>query len=305
MKQAPAMASPTQPARANPSAIATWVELGPGRRLHAPTRSRKCSRLIQARCSTASRSIRAMCAAGPPNAVSPRRMKKRNNSPSLPAGVACILVLSRSGLAASTHAGINGDGQQAEQHGKVGARFVQKTQHTGVAYVLRHGERSQRPSEQDGDLGGDDSGEDDRKQAKGSLARVEIRKHGGPSSNFNRANQRSEYLRSHEADMGEAACSQLSWPDELEDPFADKDHCNDDADQDYGKASAHIASVPPVRTRNPHRGFQLFKRVSIRAARSPGLVAGAKRPTTLPLLSTRNFVKFHLIRCVPSRPRLL
>ena len=239
------MASPIQPARANPSAIATWVELGPGRRLQAPTRSRKCSRLIQARCSTASRSISAICAAGPPNAVSPRRIKKRNNSASLPA---VVLVHTRpiavpAGLAASAHAGINGDGNQAEQHGQVGARFVQKTEHAGVAHVLRHGERSQRPPEQDGDLCGDDRGDDDRKQAERSLARVEVRQYGGPSSNFNCANQRAEYLRSDEADMGESPRSQFCGPDKLEDPFADKHHGNDDADQNHGKASAHIASV--------------------------------------------------------------
>src|ERR1700722_20086977 len=82
MKHAPAAISPSHPARLYPSAMATCVELGPGSRLHAPIRSRNCSRLIHARRSTASRSIRPMCAAGPPNAVSPRRRKKRTTSPS-------------------------------------------------------------------------------------------------------------------------------------------------------------------------------------------------------------------------------
>jgi hypothetical protein len=60
--------------------IVISVEFGPGIRLVAPTKSKKCWRLSQPRRVTTSSSIMPMCAAGPPNAVSPSRKNKTANS---------------------------------------------------------------------------------------------------------------------------------------------------------------------------------------------------------------------------------
>src|ERR1700687_4928520 len=56
------------------------VELGPGMRFAAPSRSRNLSRVSQPRRRTTSSSIIAMCAAGPPKAVVPRRKYSRASS---------------------------------------------------------------------------------------------------------------------------------------------------------------------------------------------------------------------------------
>ncbi len=45
-----------------------------------------------------------------------------------------------------------------------------------------------------------------------------------------------------------------------------------------------------------------YRNFRIGASSSSGLVCGAQRPTTSPLRSTRNLVKFHLIASVPSSP---
>src|SRR5438128_12565482 len=63
--------------------MASSVELGPGMRLMMLSRSRKRSSLTHLRRSTTSWRIMAMCAAGPPKAVKPRRRKKRVTSVSL------------------------------------------------------------------------------------------------------------------------------------------------------------------------------------------------------------------------------
>jgi hypothetical protein len=46
----------------------------------------------------------------------------------------------------------------------------------------------------------------------------------------------------------------------------------------------------------------LYRIFSISGLMRAGVAAGAKRATTLPVRSTRNLVKFHLIFLVPSRP---
>ena len=71
MKQTPATTNPNGPARRYPRLIANCVEFGPGIRLIADNKSRKCRRSSQRRFSTNCRSISATCAAGPPNAVNP------------------------------------------------------------------------------------------------------------------------------------------------------------------------------------------------------------------------------------------
>src|SRR5450755_3662223 len=60
--------------------MTTSVEVGPGIRLAAPSRSMKSSRPIQRRRLTTSSSIMAMCAAGPPNAMRLRRVNTRATS---------------------------------------------------------------------------------------------------------------------------------------------------------------------------------------------------------------------------------
>src|SRR6266498_1011041 len=60
--------------------MATSVEFGPGMRFVAPRRSRNCSRESHRRRCTTSSSMTAMCAAGPPKAVAPRRKNKSPNS---------------------------------------------------------------------------------------------------------------------------------------------------------------------------------------------------------------------------------
>jgi len=56
---------------------ATSVDEGPGSRLESPNRSTKRWRVSQPRRSTNSRCMMAICAAGPPKAVSPRRVNSR------------------------------------------------------------------------------------------------------------------------------------------------------------------------------------------------------------------------------------
>ncbi len=75
MKQTPASTSPPAPARRRPRWIASSVELGPGIMFDAATRSRNSCWLTQPRRVTTSSCIIAMCAAGPPNAVNPSRVK--------------------------------------------------------------------------------------------------------------------------------------------------------------------------------------------------------------------------------------
>src|ERR1700687_170379 len=60
--------------------MANSLELGPGMRLLAPSRSRNLSRESHCRRRTSSSSIMAMCAAGPPKAVGPSRRKNRARS---------------------------------------------------------------------------------------------------------------------------------------------------------------------------------------------------------------------------------
>src|SRR5665647_1980341 len=81
MKHVPATIRPSQPARRNPRWIASSVELGPGIRFVAPTRSRNSERDTQPRRVTTSSSIIAIWAAGPPKAVVPRRRNTRATSP--------------------------------------------------------------------------------------------------------------------------------------------------------------------------------------------------------------------------------
>ena len=80
MKQIPATSKPGQPARTRPMWIAISVEFGPGMRLVAPRKSRNCSRVSQPRRATASSSIIAMCAGGPPKAIVPSFRKSRVSS---------------------------------------------------------------------------------------------------------------------------------------------------------------------------------------------------------------------------------
>ena len=61
--------------------IASSVEFGPGIRLVALTRSRNAASVSQPRRRTTCSRIIAMCAAGPPNDVAPRRKNKRASSP--------------------------------------------------------------------------------------------------------------------------------------------------------------------------------------------------------------------------------
>ena len=52
-----------------------------------------------------------------------------------------------------------------------------------------------------------------------------------------------------------------------------------------------------------YAGFAgVVSRALIAGSRSEGLVVGANRSLTAPVLSTRNFVKFHLIASDPSTP---
>src|SRR5579863_9826819 len=61
--------------------IANSLELGPGIRLLAPSKSKNDSQESHRRLRTSSSSIIAMCAAGPPNAVVPSRRKNSASSP--------------------------------------------------------------------------------------------------------------------------------------------------------------------------------------------------------------------------------
>src|SRR5712691_7522583 len=117
--------------------MANSLELGPGIKLLAPSKSRNFSRESHFLRRTSSSSMMAMCAAGPPNAVVPSR---RKNSASSLSGVAPEVSLSaKAGCAGSSirrrflpeksrveRAGARASQQQEDQshqHGKIGARF--------------------------------------------------------------------------------------------------------------------------------------------------------------------------------------
>ena len=80
MKAAPPNHNPHIPARRYPRCIAISVEFGPGIKWVAPSRSRNSSEVTHPRFRTVSDSINAMCAAGPPKAVAPKRRKRRTTS---------------------------------------------------------------------------------------------------------------------------------------------------------------------------------------------------------------------------------
>src|SRR5687768_9189784 len=68
----------------NPKWMASSVEFGPGMKLSAETRSRKCCRSSQLRRRTTSSSISATWAAGPPKAVNPSRVNSKATSRNRP-----------------------------------------------------------------------------------------------------------------------------------------------------------------------------------------------------------------------------
>src|SRR5215831_15711937 len=80
MKQPPATTRPAPPARRRPTWMVSSVDVGPGIRLAAPSRSRNSSCVSHPRRPTISRSIMAMCPAGPPNAVAPSRRNSAASS---------------------------------------------------------------------------------------------------------------------------------------------------------------------------------------------------------------------------------
>src|SRR5471030_216802 len=94
MKQQPATIRPRHPRLRKPMWMAISVELGPGIKLAAASRSRNSSRVSHALRATNSCSIIAMCAAGPPNAIVPsfRKTSASSTNPTFgvsAAGVAC------------------------------------------------------------------------------------------------------------------------------------------------------------------------------------------------------------------------
>src|SRR5215472_11262918 len=117
--------------------IASSVELGPGIRLDAPSRSRNLSDDSQRRRRTTSFSMMAMWAAGPPNAVNPRRRKRSASSERVAAGLSTggsLPVLPSAPIAPlgprkpcvdRQRSGPDKDEkQQAEKHRVVGVRLV-------------------------------------------------------------------------------------------------------------------------------------------------------------------------------------
>ena len=59
--------------------MASWVDEGPGSRLHVATASSKWAASIQPRCSTHNRRSSLMCVGGPPKPMQPMRPHSRNN----------------------------------------------------------------------------------------------------------------------------------------------------------------------------------------------------------------------------------
>ena len=100
MNEIPATRRPAPPARSKPMYNAISVELGPGRRLTAPSKSRNFSRESHPRRRTSSSSIKAMWPAGPPKEITPRRRNTAVSSPSRcpPRCVASSSIWVRSGI---------------------------------------------------------------------------------------------------------------------------------------------------------------------------------------------------------------
>ena len=73
MKQAPPSSAPGAPRSRQAQKIASWVEAGPGSRLHAAIASSNSSSVIQRSRSTHSWRSSAMCVGGPPKPMIPMR----------------------------------------------------------------------------------------------------------------------------------------------------------------------------------------------------------------------------------------
>src|SRR6202020_3142779 len=74
MKPRPPTTAPRAPPRRRAIRIASWVEAGPGRRLHAATASSNSCWSIPPRSSTTRRRSSAICVGGPPKPVTPMRV---------------------------------------------------------------------------------------------------------------------------------------------------------------------------------------------------------------------------------------
>src|SRR5581483_2556973 len=121
--------------------MASSLELGPGSRLLAPSRSRNFSRDSHRRRRTSSSSMMAICAAGPPKAVVPRRRKKSASSSMDPwlagtadsesvrpvcSGMTCMLSCSKPCIESECPAAHQQQKNQTQQHTDIGAGFVQR-----------------------------------------------------------------------------------------------------------------------------------------------------------------------------------
>ena len=82
MNPSPPTTAPAGPATRRAQKIASWVEAGPGSRLHPASASSKSRSAIHSRRSTTSRRSSAIWVGGPPNPVTPIRVHSRATSPS-------------------------------------------------------------------------------------------------------------------------------------------------------------------------------------------------------------------------------
>jgi hypothetical protein len=83
MKARPPTTAPSLPRTRHAQKIASWVDAGPGSRLHAAIASSNSSASSHPWRSTHSRRSSAMCAGGPPNPVTPIRPHSRRTVPRL------------------------------------------------------------------------------------------------------------------------------------------------------------------------------------------------------------------------------
>ena len=111
-------------------------------------------------------------------------------------------------------------------------------------------ERTQRPAQQDGNLGGNHCRNDDHQQRQRGIAGIEVQQDGDAADDLHTAHQQSQRMSKRQADSLEAPRTQLFGAQKLKAAFYHKRQTHNHTDQDHGKCSAHRclqSLVPPAR----------------------------------------------------------
>src|ERR1019366_9070405 len=222
IKQMPPTTRPIQPARKYPMWIANSLELGPGIRLLAPSKSRNFSRESHFLRRTSSSSMTAMCAAGPPNAVVPSLRKKRASSASEPFSSrpgTSVPVCSRSAILwflptspsrVQRYAARAREQQknQPHEHGVVRAACVFHAPEAGLEKNRNFRSGNRRANH--------------NQQRHGGETSAQSHKHQQPANHFHRSYKWTHHMRRGDSDSRKSPRSPLLGKQELLDPLHEK-----------------------------------------------------------------------------------